>query len=142
MTESCLPRLGVGAIVRHQDAVLLVKRAKPPYAGEWAIPGGKVAAGETLAEAAEREIREETGVTVRAGELAYHFEYIERDELGALRYHYVVLDYYADYLAGEPNAADDALEARWVALDALDALRLNPITLKALRHCYPDAFES
>jgi len=131
------PQLGVGAIVCHQDKVLLVKRGKPPSAGQWAIPGGKVQAGEALRVAAEREILEETGVVIRAGELAYHFEFIERDERGALRYHYVVLDYVGEYVSGEPCAGDDAAEARWVGFDELSSLALNTSTREALHRLYP-----
>ncbi|MDH3355103.1 MAG: NUDIX domain-containing protein, partial [Chromatiales bacterium] len=71
-----LPVVGVGAIVIHEGAVLLVKRGKAPHKGEWAIPGGKLKWGETLQQGAEREILEETGIAIEAGELLYHFEHI------------------------------------------------------------------
>ena len=132
------PQLGVGAIVCHRDRILLVLRGREPARGQWAIPGGKVLAGETMQAAAEREILEETGVTIRAGELAYRFEFIEHDAAGALRYHYVVLDFFGEYLAGVPHAADDADEARWVGFDELDGLSLNTTTRKALAQLYPD----
>ena len=60
------PQSAVGAIVIRDDEVLLVKRNKPPGRGLWSIPGGSIELGETLQEAAEREIREETGVIIRA----------------------------------------------------------------------------
>lgn len=131
------PQLGVGAIVCHQENILLVLRGKSPSKDQWAIPGGKVRPGEPLKEAAAREILEETGVAIRVGDLAYQFEFIERDEEGVLRYHYVVLDYFADYLNGEPRAGDDAAAARWVAFDELDSLPLNASTRKALEQLYP-----
>ncbi len=128
-------------MVCRGDTVLLVLRGRPPAAGEWAIPGGKVHLGETLAEAAEREIREETGVTVRAGgEPVFSFEIIDRDPHGSVRHHYVVLDLMATWVAGEPVAGDDAREARWVAFNELEQLPLNAVTRRALQQLFPDRF--
>jgi ADP-ribose pyrophosphatase len=116
-----LPRLAVGAVVVHQDRVLLVRRAKAPAQGLWAIPGGSVRLGETLRQAAEREILEETGLTVRAGEVVLTFETIRRDPDGRVRFHYVIVDLLAEYLTGEPTPADDAAEARWFSADQIGA---------------------
>lgn len=134
------PQLGVGAIVCHQERLLLVLRGKAPGKGQWAIPGGKVRAGEPLHRAVEREILEETGVAIRAGELAWQFEFIDRDAAGALQYHYVVLDFFAEYLHGEPRAGDDAAEARWLSFEALDSLPLHAATREALEQLYPERF--
>lgn len=136
MTEHW-PQLGVGAVVCRQQSVLLVRRGRPPGQGMWAIPGGRVQAGEALRAAAEREILEETGVVIRAGELAWQFEYIEHEDDGRLRFHYVILDFFADYLHGEPMAGDDADEARWVGFAELDTLLLHPETERLLRSLYP-----
>jgi ADP-ribose pyrophosphatase len=113
-----LPRLAVGTVVLHQGRVLLVRRGKPPRQGKWAVPGGKVEAGETLRQAAEREVREETGIEVRAGEVVHVFELIDRDG-DTLRFHYVIIDLMAEYLGGEPRAADDASDARWFGAEEL-----------------------
>lgn len=126
------PQLAVGAIVRRGTAVLLVQRASEPNAGQWAIPGGKVQPGETLQQAAEREIKEETGVVIRAGEPVFCFDVIERDEQGELRYHYVILDLLAEYLSGEPQADDDALDAAWVTPQVLARLNVNATTRQLL----------
>ncbi len=134
----CWPQLGVGAVVRHQDKVLLVQRGRPPSEGTWSIPGGKVMPGESMKCAAAREILEETGIEIRVGELAYHFEYIEHDAAGGLQYHYVVLDYYGEYLSGVPCAGDDASDARWVGFDEMNRLTLNAGSRKALRQLFPD----
>ncbi len=98
--------------VFNNNKVLLVQRGKPPAEGAWAIPGGSVKLGETLQQAAEREILEETGVTIKARDPAYTFESIQRDETGAVRFHYVIVDLNADYVCGEPKPDDDALDAR------------------------------
>jgi len=136
------PQLGVGAIICHQDKILLVQRGRPPSEGLWSIPGGKVQPGETLMAAVEREILEETSVVIRVGELAYHFEFIENDASAGLRYHYVVLDYFGEYVSGDPRAGDDAADARWVGFDELDMLALNASSRKALQQLYPQRFIS
>lgn len=132
------PQLGVGAIVVHQDKILLVRRGREPARGQWAIPGGKVASGESLVDATRREIREETGLDVEVDALAWHFEFVERDEAGEVKFHYVVLDFYARYLGGELKAGDDAAAVCWFCFDELADLALNPSTAKALRELFPE----
>lgn len=132
------PKLGVGAIVVDRERVLLVQRGREPARGQWAIPGGKVLPGETLAAATRREILEETGIAIEVGELAWHFEFIERDEAGEVKFHYVVLDFHARYLSGEPVAGDDAAAVRWVEFAELDSLELNSSTAKALGELFPE----
>ena len=96
--------------------------------GEWAIPGGRVELGETMREAAVREIMEETGVSIRPGELVYFFETILPDPDGKIRFHYAIFDFMAEYLTGEPTPRDDALEARWVSATEVETYNLNPKT--------------
>ena len=129
-----VPRVAVGAIVFRDGRVLLVKRGRPPSQGLWAIPGGRVELGETLQAAAEREISEETGLTIRAGNPAYTFDAIERDAAGRIRFHYVIVDLLADYLDGEPRPGDDAREARWVAPQDLAELPVGQTTLDVLKN--------
>ena len=130
------PRPAVGAVVFKDDAVLLVKRGKEPAGGMWAIPGGSVRLGETLQAAAEREILEETGVVIRAGAPVLAFDSIQRDDQGDVQFHYVIVDLAAEYISGDPKAADDAADARWVRADELAGLFVNPATLQLLREKY------
>ncbi len=127
------PRVAVGAIVFKDRKVLLVRRGKPPARNLWAIPGGSVEVSETLQRAAEREIYEETGITIQALEPIYTFDYIERDESGCARFHYVIVDLTADYVGGEPRPGDDAAEARWVSAQELASLRVSLKTLQLLK---------
>ena len=127
------PQLAVGAIVMRNHKVLLVKRGRPPGEGLWAVPGGRVKLGETLKEAVEREVREETGLIVRARNPVYAFDLIERDEEGRIQYHYVVVDLLADYIDGQPSPDDDALEACWVTFEALRDLPASRTTTEVLR---------
>jgi ADP-ribose pyrophosphatase len=94
----------------------------------WAIPGGRVELGETLQQAAERELREETGIIACAGEPIYTFDVIQRDEIGRVRFHYVIVDLRMEYVAGEARAGDDAAEASWVTPQELTALPIHPAT--------------
>ena len=127
------PRVAVGAIVFKDNRVLLVRRGKPPAEDQWAIPGGRVEIGETLQEAAEREILEETAITIRARVPVYTFDVIERDTRDRIRFHYVIVDLAADYIRGKPRAGDDASAARWVSSDELATLKVNPKTRQLLK---------
>ena len=131
------PVVAVGAIVRRGDDILLVLRGTPPNENQWAIPGGRLHLGETLQQAAEREILEETDIKIQAREVVYTFEHIERDPAGNVQFHYVVLDLAADYLAGEPRGGDDAREARWIPLSQLSQWPVNNTTLHALWQLFP-----
>lgn len=131
------PIIGVGAVVIKDGHVLLVRRANHPNRGQWSIPGGTVELGETLAQAAAREVREECQVEVKPGGVLATYDLIQRDDQGRIRYHYVLIDLAARYLSGEPVASTDALEVRWVREAELDRLniipRLVPILRQALR---------
>ncbi len=126
------PRVAVGAVVFHENKVLLVLRGKPPAEGVWAIPGGSVNLGETLQAAAEREIYEETGIRIKAGDPVLTFDAIEKDDTGAVRFHYVITDLAARYVSGTPHSGDDALDARWFSPEELAAVNVNPKTQELL----------
>ncbi|HPK53544.1 MAG TPA: NUDIX hydrolase [Smithellaceae bacterium] len=128
-----VPRVGVGAITIHQGKVLLVKRGVEPSRGLWAIPGGTLELGETLQECAAREILEETGITIKVGACIYVFDFFQRDKDGKIKFHFVIVDFAAEYVSGEPRGADDAEEARWLAPAELNALPVAKNTLAALR---------
>jgi len=125
------PIIGVGALVKCDLGVLLVKRAKPPSQGLWAIPGGKVNWGETLQQAAEREILEETGIVIKAGAPIYVFDLIEHDS-DSMGFHYVVIDLIAQYVSGQPRAQDDACDAAWFDIDNLQQDTVDENTLRFL----------
>ena len=126
------PRVAVGAFVFKDDRVLLVRRGRPPAKGLWAIPGGSMNLGESLQEATEREIREETGIIIKAKEPVYTFDVIERDEDDRIRFHYVIVDLMAEYVSGSVQSGDDALDARWVSPGEIKALDVTERTLMVL----------
>ena len=116
------PLVGVGAIIIDGSRVVLVKRGHPPLEGEWSIPGGVLEVGEMLRDAAVREAREETGLTVETRDLLGVFDRVLKDESGRTRYHYVLIDFLCRPVAGELQGASDAEEARWFTEE--EALRL------------------
>ncbi len=127
------PIVGVGAVVINNRQVLLVRRANEPNRGQWSIPGGTVELGETLSQAAIREVREECCVEIEPGGVLATFDLIRRDESGRLQYHYVLIDLAARYVSGEPTAGTDALEVRWVEEAQFDQLDIIPRLLAVLR---------
>ena len=127
------PQSAVGAIVIRGDKVLLVKRCNPPGKGLWSIPGGCIELGETLQEAAERELKEETGVAIRARKPVYTFDVIDRDDQGRIRFHYVIVDLLADYVSGNPSPRSDACGARWVTAQELEELPMSRTTREVLK---------
>jgi ADP-ribose pyrophosphatase len=127
-----VPRVGVGAVTINEGRILLVKRGVEPSRGLWAIPGGTLKLGETLQECVAREMLEETGVTIKVGDCAYVFDYVERDEGGKIRYHFVVVDFVGEYITGEPKGADDAEDAGWFKPAELSKLPMAKNTIAAL----------
>ncbi len=108
------PLVGVGAvIVDAGHRVLLVRRGSEPRKGHWSIPGGLVELGESLTNAIEREVREETGLRVSAEAIV---EVVDRiDTVGdRVRFHYVLIDYLCRVLQGEARAGSDADDVRWI----------------------------
>lgn len=108
----------VGVVCLRGDEVLLIRRGTPPRQGEWGLPGGRIEPGERAVEAALRELREETGVEA---EITGLLDVVDGLFPEAGR-HYVLIDYAARWVFGEPVAGDDALEARFVPLDAIGSL--------------------
>ena len=110
-----------------------MRRGHPPSQGIWAIPGGKVELGETLAMAAEREVAEETSVRIEAGAVVHCFDSIHCDTAGEVEFHFVIVDVLGRYLTGEPVAGDDASDARWVSPQELLAWDVSEPTVHLLR---------
>ncbi len=127
------PVLGVSTVVCREDAVLLVKRGKPPFRDVWAFPGGKVEFGESLKGAAKREVLEEAGLDVNVEEQIDRAEIHQGHETaGVSAYHYVLIVFAGRYVGGEPNAGDDASEARWFRAGELQSVETTPDTARIL----------
>ena len=130
------PYVGVGVIVFRDHEVLLIKRKKEPNKGQWSIPGGKQIIGETAAEAAKRELLEETGVKVDQLLLVDVVDTIIPDVEGKIKYHYTLVDYMGQWLSGETRAGDDAQEVRWVCLNEIDSFSLLEKTINIIHKAF------
>lgn len=107
-----VPLVGVGVVVVRDGRVLLIRRAKAPRRGEWSLPGGLQKLGETVFQAASREVREEAGITVQPVAVIDVVDLIEWDEQ-RVRYHYTLIDLLATFIDGEAVAGADAAEVLW-----------------------------
>lgn len=114
--------LGVSAVIRDGDKLLFVRRGREPYAGCWALPGGKVRRYEPHRHALVREVREETGLTVSPERVAGVAEAID-PELG---YHFVIVAYFVSVGGGELRAGDDAAATAWLSRQQIQDLPLTP----------------
>ena len=111
MSESLPPPVpAVGVVCLRGDEILLIRRGAPPRLGEWSLPGGRIEPGEGVRAAALRELLEETGVEARLIGLIDVVDGIFPD---AGR-HYVLIDFVAEWISGEPVAGDDAADAAFV----------------------------
>jgi 8-oxo-dGTP diphosphatase len=127
------PFVGVGVVVWRGDEVLLIERGKGPVSGNWSLPGGKQELGETVRETAHREIKEETGIDIDIVALLDVVDLVRHDREGRVRFHYTLVDFTAEWRAGEAVAGDDAAAVRWVRLDDLDQYTLWDETVRVIR---------
>lgn len=115
------PTVAVGGVVLDDDRrLLVVRRGRPPAAGRWTVPGGRVEPGEGVTEAVAREVAEETGLDVEVGPFAWWLERRDDD------HHYVILDFFARPVGGTLRPGDDADDVRWATRSELEALALTP----------------
>ena len=119
------PVVGVGAVVVRDGRALLVRRAHEPRKGEWSLPGGLLDLGESLVDAARREVKEETGLDVEVGPMIETFDRVHRDGEGRIRYHFVIVDFVCWSNEGEAVAGSDAEAVAWVTADEIDGYGVN-----------------
>jgi 8-oxo-dGTP diphosphatase len=124
----------VGAVLVKDDSILLVKRGHPPGAGVWSVPGGAVGAGEGLAEAARRELREETGLDAEPVGVLWVINNIVFDPEGRPRYHYIIVDilFNPNTIRGSLRPGGDAVDARWFKLSEIPGNRQVSRTVRRL----------
>jgi len=131
------PYLAVSAVVVRGEEFLVVRRARPPMEGLFTLPGGGVECGESLVEAVQREVREETGLAIEPVALAGAREFISRNNAGRVQRHFVILAFASRWLAGEPRPNEELAEARWIRPAGLRDLS----TTEGLADIVAEAFE-
>ena len=130
------PLVGVGALVFNRGRILLAQRGKEPLKGWWSLPGGALETGESLKEAVCREVLEETGLEVEAGEVFEVFERITRDDDGKTEYHFVLVDYICRVKRGKLQAGDDVCGVEWVRRKDLGSLQITEGTLGVIEKAF------
>jgi ADP-ribose pyrophosphatase YjhB (NUDIX family) len=118
------PLLGVSVALWRDASVLIARRGGPPLAGLWSLPGGLVEVGERLMDAAQRELKEETGLSGDLAGIADWHEIILRDKAGAIERHYVLAVFAGTWRSGEPVAQGDAEAVRWAKPQDLRQLQM------------------
>ena len=143
-----VPLVGVGAVVvDSQGRVLLVKRGNEPRKGHWSIPGGLLEIGESMVDATRREVLEETGLTVTPEAMIEVVERIYKEE-ERVRYHYIIVDYWASLAGGfsqVAKASSDAADLCWadpVTWQSSNTFQLEPITVSVIQKGWQMAREA
>ena len=111
----------------------MVKRGNDPGRGKWSFPGGLVNVGEAVRDAVKREIKEETGLLVKIGDLAGVIDVVIKDDDGNIQYHYVIIDFFAKIESGEISPRSDAEDVRWIPLKDLFSLNVTQTAINLLR---------
>lgn len=117
------PFLAVSAAIFRDGKVLVVRRARKPALNLYTMPGGVVEAGETLAEAVAREVREETSLEIEVLSLAGHREAVMHDKEGRVERHFVIMCFAARWVSGEPTLNEELDEAHWLLPAEITGLR-------------------
>lgn len=120
------PRTGASVLVQEQDRFLLIKRGKEPYKNHWSLPGGAQEVGETLEEAARRELKEETDLYAKTLKFAKVKDRFTHDKEGVLLFHYVLATFIANDFIGEPKALDDAVDIGWFTVSEIQEILTTP----------------
>jgi 8-oxo-dGTP diphosphatase len=115
------PIVAVLAVVLRDNRALIVQRAQQPNAGRWGFPGGVLELGETVAEGAMRELKEETGIVAEAAGWLNVHDAISRDDEGRVQFHYTLIAMRGVWQSGEGVAADDAAACAWASRDDIVA---------------------
>ena len=135
------PVVGVGGVVIENGRALLIRRGSEPLLGQWSIPGGTLELGESLENGVIRELKEETGLTVRIVEMIEVFDRIYEDDADAAqkkgpRYHYVIIDYLCERLDGEAKAGSDVTDVAFAAEDEFVKYGLTETATRILRKAF------
>ena len=137
------PVVGVGGVVIEDGRALLIKRGSEPLLGQWSIPGGTLELGESLQEGVARELLEETGLEVQVLDMIEAFDRIFLDlaapnvgDRSRPKYHYVIVDYLCERLAGEAKAGSDVTDVAYAREDELEKFHMTSTATRVLHRAF------
>lgn len=137
------PVVGVGGVIIDRGRALLIRRGSEPLLGEWSIPGGTLELGESLGKGVARELLEETGIEVRVLDLIEVFDriFLEDGPSGTdakqrPRFHFVIVDYLCERLAGEPRAGSDVTDVAFAREEELSRFHLTETATRVLKKAF------
>ena len=137
------PVVGVGGVVIENGRALLIKRGSEPLLGQWSIPGGTLELGESLQQGVARELLEETGLEVQVLDMIETFDRIFMDPAAANeegrsrpKYHYVIVDYLCERLAGEAKARSDVTDIAYATEEELEKFHLTSTATRVLQRAF------
>jgi ADP-ribose pyrophosphatase YjhB (NUDIX family) len=137
------PVVGVGGVVIENGLALLIKRGSEPLLGQWSIPGGTLELGESLQQGVARELLEETGLEVQVLDMIEAFDRIFLDPAAANsndksrpKYHYVIVDYLCERLAGEAQAGSDVTDIAYATEQELEKFQMTSTAMRVLRRAF------
>ena len=136
------PIASTAAYVFRDGKILLAKRGNQPGKGLWSVPGGAIELGETVHQAARREVREECNIEIQVEKLFNVVDVIMPGENERIKFHYVIIYLLARYLGGEPTPGSDALAVCWASYRELDNLNMIPVIRKNIKQAFDTAQES
>ncbi len=137
------PVVGVGGVVIEDGRALLIKRGSEPLLGQWSIPGGTLELGESLQQGVARELLEETGLEVQVLDMIEAFDRIFLDpaaanagDMSRPKYHYVIVDYLCERLAGEAKAGSDVTDIAYAREDELEKFHMTSTATRVLHRAF------
>jgi 8-oxo-dGTP diphosphatase len=137
------PVVGVGGVVIEDGRALLIKRGSEPLLGQWSIPGGTLELGESLQEGVARELFEETGLEVQVLDMIEAFDRIFLDPAAPdpgnrsrPKYHYVIVDYLCERLAGVARAGSDVTDIAYATEGELENFHLTQTATRVLLRAF------
>lgn len=137
------PVVGVGGVIIDRGRALLIRRGSEPLLGEWSIPGGTLELGESLGHGVARELLEETGIEVRVLDMIEVFDRIFLDDGPTAadakrrpRFHFVIVDYLCERLAGEPRAGSDVTDVAFAREEELSRFHLTDTATRVLKKAF------
>jgi len=136
------PIASTAAYVFRNGKILLAKRGNQPGKGLWSVPGGAIELGETVHQAARREVREECNIEIQVEKLFNVVDVIMPGEKKGIKFHYVIIYLLASYLGGKATPDSDALAVYWASYRELENLDMSPVIRKNIKQAFDTAQES